>query len=515
MEAEITRLKAREKKLCVALAMTWVAIAIVWLQKMHVNVTWFEFPPKRVVIPSTRRVHRTDRSLPHFTIRMHYGGTIKGTNYLGGSFGYVDYCEDDELSIIELGNMLVQMGQSLSNFSDDYYVIFNERMTQMKKDSDVLSMSQLVDRRRLVNVYSLAKVNAPILSTQSSQNCSGTKTTKTINNGKRKMKEVVEVETREYIDDDSDTNEYDPDSESSNSDDEEFNESDYELDDDDGLLDTNVEKGVQTGVSEHAYVENEVPDLGDLADLDGESEDTEEFDSGYSSSDTDDGRAPKVKKKKNVIFNEKVDMVNPVFSVGMDFKTHAIFRDAVKQHSIKLGKKIKFVKSDRKKVQAVCYGRKACPWFIYAAYVKANGVFRVKHYINNHTCTRSYNVPWISTKWIVRTYSERIAKNPTWPIQSLVDTIESEWTVHVHYQKVFRATRKSEVTSVVTGLYGGSQDSQGPFNSQVSSVGTNMAGGSQPKVPVTNQMHAMPWRGTNVYFATSKTGGSSNNAQGK
>lgn len=107
-----------------------------------------------------------------------------------------------------------------------------------------------------------------------------------------------------------------------------------------------------------------------------------------------------------------------------------------------MGKKIKFVKSDRKKVQAVCYGRKACPWFIYAAYVKADGVFRVKHYINNHTCTRSYNVPWVSTKWIVRTCSERIAKNPTWPIQSLVDTIESEWTVHVHYQKVFRAKRK-------------------------------------------------------------------------
>ncbi|KAH7864188.1 hypothetical protein Vadar_026779 [Vaccinium darrowii] len=34
MEAEITRLKAKEKKLCVALAMTWVAIAIVLLQKM-------------------------------------------------------------------------------------------------------------------------------------------------------------------------------------------------------------------------------------------------------------------------------------------------------------------------------------------------------------------------------------------------------------------------------------------------------------------------------------------------
>ncbi|KAH7851988.1 hypothetical protein Vadar_019174 [Vaccinium darrowii] len=68
-------------------------------------------------------------------------------------------------------------------------------------------------------------------------------------------------------------------------------------------------------------------------------------------------------------------------------------------------------------------------------------------------------------------------------------------------QNLMNVPISSEVTSVVTGLYGGSQDSQGLFNSQVSSVGTNMAGGSQPKVrhcfesevPVTNQMHAMPW----------------------
>ncbi|KAI8569475.1 hypothetical protein RHMOL_Rhmol02G0282000 [Rhododendron molle] len=179
----------------------------------------------------------------------------------------------------------------------------------------------------------------------------------------------------------------------------------------------------------------------DLADLDDDTDNTNELDS-HSSSDTDDdGR--KQKKKKHAIFNEEADILNPVFSVGMEFKTHEIFRDAVKEHSIKLGKKIKFKKSDRAKVCAVCEGKEDCPWYIYASFVKNDGLYRIKRYVDQHTCTRSYHVPWVSTKWIVKRYSDKICKNPTWPIQSLAETIESENTVNVDRQKVFRARRRS------------------------------------------------------------------------
>ncbi|KAH7863977.1 hypothetical protein Vadar_024284 [Vaccinium darrowii] len=128
-----------------------------------------------------------------------------------------------------------------------------------------------------------------------------------------------------------------------------------------------------------------------------------------------------------------------------NFKTHALFRDAVKQHGIKCGKVIKFLKNDKSKVRAVCRGgkRKVCPWLIYASFVLADKVFRVKTYVGTHTCSRSYHVPGVSTNWIVKRYTERIRSNPTWPVKSLAVTIEEEWTCKVSLPRVFRAKKKA------------------------------------------------------------------------
>ncbi|KAI8530241.1 hypothetical protein RHMOL_Rhmol11G0040900 [Rhododendron molle] len=132
-------------------------------------------------------------------------------------------------------------------------------------------------------------------------------------------------------------------------------------------------------------------------------------------------------------------MGNPVFEVGMEFKTHAQFRDAVKEHSIKGGKEITFLKSYRDKVRAKC--RVGCPWLIYASYVPSDAVYRIKRYDIEHSCNRSFHVPWVSTKWILNKYKERIRRNPTWPVKSLADTIMGEHTVNVDIQKVYRARK--------------------------------------------------------------------------
>ncbi|KAF7115062.1 hypothetical protein RHSIM_RhsimUnG0067000 [Rhododendron simsii] len=71
-------------------------------------------------------------------------------------------------------------------------------------------------------------------------------------------------------------------------------------------------------------------------------------------------------------------------------------------------------------------------------------VYGVKTFTKHHECTRSFNVPWVSTKWIISKCSERIRKNPTRPIPSLVaTTIEGEKNVRVNPQKAYKAKKKS------------------------------------------------------------------------
>ncbi|XP_058189566.1 uncharacterized protein LOC131307172 [Rhododendron vialii] len=112
----------------------------------------------------------------------------------------------------------------------------------------------------------------------------------------------------------------------------------------------------------------------------------------FSGSSDEEGGCRK-KGGKYTVFNEKTDMANPRFMVGMEFKTHKVLRDAIKEHSIKMGKKIKFKKCDRQKVKAVC--QTGCPCEIYGSYVPSDALFRVKKYKSVHECSRSFHVPWV------------------------------------------------------------------------------------------------------------------------
>lgn len=45
------------------------------------------------------------------------------------------------------------------------------------------------------------------------------------------------------------------------------------------------------------------------------------------------------REKKFPLFNEKTDIFNLVFKVGLEFKTHDLFRNAVKEYSMKRERK--------------------------------------------------------------------------------------------------------------------------------------------------------------------------------
>ncbi|KAF7153831.1 hypothetical protein RHSIM_Rhsim01G0063200 [Rhododendron simsii] len=411
----------------------------------------------------------------------------------GGSVAYVDYCHSDEISIIELCNMVSDLGQIFA--AVDYYTKVSGEFRILKSDGDAMGLSTLLNADREVEVFCVMDKAVDIyVGTQESQvgkpsnaprsrtskptwNPPRPKTMRTLtkqvtqsqdsnvkisqpkwnaprptkelsqpsipqpNKGKGKVvvtNELVDVQ----IDEDGDSDDYDVDFDTTDDDDDDevFYDSDYGLTDDDELFDQNIDKEVVFAGLGNTSAHNAKDYSGvvdELADIDYMDEDSDELLSGQSSSDEEGGS--KRDKKKYTVFNEKTEMGNPVFEVGMEFKTHAQFRDAVKEHSIKGGKEITFLKSDRDKVRAKC--RDGCPWLIYASYVPSDALYRIKRYDNEHSCNRSFHVPWVSTKWILNKYKERIRRNPTWPVKSLANIIMGEHTVNVDVQKVYRARK--------------------------------------------------------------------------
>lgn len=54
------------------------------------------------------------------------------------------------------------------------------------------------------------------------------------------------------------------------------------------------------------------------------------------------------------VFNPKTNMVDLKFLLGMLFKDHKEFKEAVKSYSIKNGKEVKFFKNESWRVKSVC-----------------------------------------------------------------------------------------------------------------------------------------------------------------
>lgn len=89
------------------------------------------------------------------------------TEYVGGSVGFVDYCDSDELSVIELCSMVGEFGQTFSAIN--FYIRVNG-FIKLQTDSDVMTLHTLLDKDRVVKVYSVEeKLSEVYVGTQESQ----------------------------------------------------------------------------------------------------------------------------------------------------------------------------------------------------------------------------------------------------------------------------------------------------------------------------------------------------------
>ncbi|XP_030475933.2 uncharacterized protein LOC115693102 [Syzygium oleosum] len=146
-------------------------------------------------------------------------------------------------------------------------------------------------------------------------------------------------------------------------------------------------------------------------------------------------------------FNAEVDMENLVFKLGMFFSNAKEFREAVRNHAIKNGRRVRFTKNTSKKLRAVCSN--GCDWLIYASKVQREHTLQVKTFNPVHTCNRALHVPQVSSKWLANKYCDRLRNNPTWSDASLKKAMESENVLKLSKTMVYRV--RAIAMSMITG----------------------------------------------------------------
>ncbi|CAL1388139.1 unnamed protein product [Linum trigynum] len=329
---------------------------------------------------------------------MHYDGHMensdKNGHYVGGKVQYWDYVDPDCLSILELDGLLTDVGYLVQVKTKDieeyrilngyaYYYKVNgqnmrEGLVELKSDQELLAMAQeVVEDKKVVEVYLIKRVE--------------------LESGRKRDSDRVPIPQNEGgSESDGDSGFVDDENEAS--------EDDFDINDFEG-----------GGYNQNLIIDNVI----------GEDADTDCGDSDYLGSvhsSDDEGST----RRRFQEFNPARDMENPQFFLGQIFSDLKTFREAIRSYSIKNKFPLRFVHSDRGRVQVCC--EKNCKWNIWVSPSPNRRSVEVKSYNGEHNgCVLVSRHKWFTYKYIAKKYLLRFEIDPKWGNDSIVQTCEEDF----------------------------------------------------------------------------------------
>ncbi|XP_070679818.1 uncharacterized protein [Malus domestica] len=131
-------------------------------------------------------------------------------------------------------------------------------------------------------------------------------------------------------------------------------------------------------------------------------------------------------------------MKNPHLSLGLIFKDGARFINVVVMHSmINRYGDVHFSQNEKFKVDASC--KEGCPWFVKCGKMCNSNNMHIKKILDHHACGRLWMNRNMKQFWLTKHYLEKIQLNPTWHVESFMDTIKAEWKHGCSKMKAYRA----------------------------------------------------------------------------
>ncbi|KAM1142943.1 hypothetical protein PS2_044830 [Malus domestica] len=191
-------------------------------------------------------------------------------------------------------------------------------------------------------------------------------------------------------------------------DDEDFRDSDYEQSEDED--DNKFHKFVVPEDTEEQYKEPGEEETDEY--------DTEEFDSLHGSESEQENKlklsksleAPRFKQ-----YNRDHDLRDTKLCLGLEFPTVGECREALRYYANGCARMVRFEKNDTVRVKMVCNGESEegpCPWKVYASRVKRGPTFRIKTFIECHTCGREEKAKFATSSWLAERFDEDLRRNP-------------------------------------------------------------------------------------------------------
>ncbi|CAL8170437.1 unnamed protein product [Prunus armeniaca] len=233
-----------------------------------------------------------------FTLEVHHGGYFVDGLYLGGIVQWVDRQDADEISMLELFELVKHIGENDEHYEDEH--------TAPGYDGDEENgQHEFVD----------AEINEEF----------------------GEAEEKVEVESDKAEQGGEDEEE-----------DDDFIDSEFEQSDE------------EDNMNFHRYVVTEEQDDGhkELSESDTDGYNTLDLESLHEDSGDEDGKKRGLRQPRFKQYNKQHDLLDPKFHLGLEFPNMQECREAIKYYACRCARRIRFVKNDPNRVRLVCDGNK-------------------------------------------------------------------------------------------------------------------------------------------------------------
>ncbi|KAL3632322.1 hypothetical protein CASFOL_025306 [Castilleja foliolosa] len=181
-------------------------------------------------------------------------------------------------------------------------------------------------------------------------------------------------------------------------------------------------------------------DIGDYA-----SEYAESDEDGGSVSESDDNQSSSnISKRGNwPVFDPNTPWDKQVPENGMRFASQEQLRHMVINYSVSNGRSIRFARSARNKVLAVCGRDGSCPWRLYATSMQGEDM-QIKSLNSSHSCVKRFKSSLVNTRWIAKEYETVIRANTNWKLKDIQKAILDRHHVPVSLSQCYRAKQYVE-----------------------------------------------------------------------
>ncbi|RYR19710.1 hypothetical protein Ahy_B03g064578 [Arachis hypogaea] len=416
-----------------------------------------------------------DKGLPfrmsYFSVKVYHHGSfgLEGglLKYLGWETTVIDYCNEDEWSLIEVYDIVSRQGYLKKDIAAMWYKSLDqsteEGLRMLRTDKDAMDMANIGVRE---DMEQAGGSNGPGLmvtfeahSARPVEGNSGPNVEEK-NVGEKDGKD--ESDEKEEGSDGSEDEDYTPkggvddssDSWSSNSkngycsEDSAaeivFGDSDDEKEGAEELVDVNIRVGdtfeagtteTQTDAAKESRSDNDRGKEKIAAGLGDEEEgyESEDFlDVPIVGDDEDNNNVA----KRYPLHKQLKDMSEYKWEIGTLYVSREEFKDCATAYAVHTGRGLRFDKVDLRRVKVTCV--EGCNWFAYCGKMKNEQTWQLTSCHNKHSCSRELKIGIMHAKWLSEVFLNKIAENPKIKLSTLMKKAYSKWNVELTKSKAAR-----------------------------------------------------------------------------